>query len=144
MKKFILLAIAAFSLTHGVPINAQTKISELDDLEKAAVLLGFCRQIGYYASEKDASGNRYSKSFDFKNLRDVNHLVNEVITADNYHREKYGRDHLARIYLDAESDFTKRKVLDDFTLSQEVIDKCISDGKKVISDQYIDHFNYMD
>ena len=135
--------LAIIFMTFATQASAQTKVSTLDEIEKAAVLDGFCSEVNNLSHQKDNEGNRLSQKFEFKNLFDITLLLNDIIASNEYHREKYGPGHIARISNDDRKDLIKRIVLEDFVLTQEVIDNCISDGNKVLSDQYIDHFDYM-
>jgi len=122
--------------------DAKIKFSELDQTEQTAVYFGFCSDINSFQFEKNAQGQFYDRQFDFKNLHGIINLVFSILSKDE-NKQKYGIDHLFEIANDVGNDLQKRIILEEFNLSQDIIDRCITDGKKILSEQYIDSLDYV-
>lgn len=106
--------------------DAKIKVSELDQTEQTAVYFGFCSDINTFQFEKNAQGQYYDRQFDFKNLHGIINLVFSILSKDE-HKKTYGIDHLFEIANDAGNDLQKKIILEEFTLSQGIIDRCITD-----------------
>ena len=137
------LIAAAICMTINTSLSAQTNLSELDDLEKTAVLNGFCDRVADMGLEWDKNNKQYLMIYSFQKLPIINDLVRDMLRRDDWHKKKYGESHLFNMTIYARKDLQKKLILGEITLTQELIDNCVRDSKNALAEQWVDYFDYM-